>query len=272
MCKVLRVNRSTYYKHFSAEPSPRIKENQYIASLILHIYADYNKRLGAYKITYVLQRDYGINISVGRVYRLMKQLQLPKMSTDKPAVRSNSFDTEACCNHLQQKFNQKAPNLVWVSDITYIKAGGIWYYLCIVMDLFSRKVISWHISSKANVELVITAFKKAYEKRNTPHGLMFHSDRGSQYTAFSFRQLLDSLNVVQSFSKKGYPFDNACCECFFKYLKKEETNRKCYHSLTELQLSVFEYIEGYYNTKRPHGTLNMLTPNEAEALYWEQTK
>ena len=90
---------------------------------------------------------------------------------------------------------------MWVSDITYIKAGGIWYYLCIVMDLFSRKVISWHISSKANVELVIAAFKKAYEKRNTPHGLMFHSDRGSQYTAFSFRQLLDSLNVVQSFSK-----------------------------------------------------------------------
>ena len=112
LCKVLRVNRSTYYKHFSAEPSPRIKENQYIASLILHIYADYNKRLGAYKITYVLQRDYGINISVGRVYRLMKQLQLPKMSTDKPVIRSNSSDAEACCNHLQQKFNQKAPNLV----------------------------------------------------------------------------------------------------------------------------------------------------------------
>ena len=142
----------------------------------------------------------------------------------------------------------------------------------VILDLFLRKVISWHISSKANVELVITAFKKAYEKRNAPYGLMFHSDRGSQYTAFTFRRLLDSLNVVQSFSKKGYPFDNACCESFFKYLKKEETNRKCYRSLTELQLSVFEYIEGYYNTKRPHGTLNMLTPNEAEALYWEQTK
>ena len=220
MCKVLRVNRSTYYKHFSAESSPRIKENQYIASLILHIYADYNKRLGAYKITYVLQRDYGINISVGRVYRLMKQLQLPKMSTDKPAIRSNSSDTEACCNHLQQKFNQKAPNPVWVSDITYIKAGGIWYYLCIVMDLFSRKVISWHISSKANVELVITAFKKAYEKRNAPYGLMFHSDRGSSILpspsgGFSTLLMLCSLflrkvilltmlavNVFSSISKK----------------------------------------------------------------------
>lgn len=103
-----------------------------------------------------------------------------------------------------------------------------------------------------------------------PTGLMFHSDRGSQYTAFAFRQLLDTLNVVQSFSKKGYPFDNACCECFFKYLKKEETNRKTYHSLQELQLSIFEYIEGFYNSKRPHGSLGMLTPNEKEELFWNQ--
>ncbi|MCI8505929.1 MAG: transposase [Lachnospiraceae bacterium] len=95
---------------------------------------------------------------------------------------------------------------------------------------------------------------------------MFHSDRGSQDTAFSFWQLLDSLNVVQSFSKKGEPFYNTCCECFFKYLKKEETNRRAYHSLQELQLSVFEYIEGFYSSKRPHGTLGMLTPNEKEEL------
>ena len=99
---------------------------------------------------------------------------------------------------------------------------------------------------------------------------MFHSDRGPQYTAFSFRQLLDSLNVVPSFSKKISPFDNACCECFFKYLKKEQTNRKCYHSLQKLQLSIFEYIRGYYNSKKPNTTLHMLTPNEAKTLYWEQ--
>ena len=239
--------------------------------MILHIYADYSKRLGAYKIAYVLKRDYGISISVGRVYRLMKTLQLPKMSTDKPRHQGKHSDNGNCTNHLQQEFNQKAPNIVWVSDFTYIKVGGKWYYLCVVMDLFSRKIISWHISARPDVNLVMTTFKKAYEKRNAPYGLMFHSDRGSQYTAFAFRQLLDSLNVVQSFSKKGYPFDNACCECFFKYLKKEETNRKTYHSLQELQLSIFEYIEGYYNSKRPHGSLGMLTPNEKEGLYWEQT-
>lgn len=106
----------------------------------------------------------------------------------------------------------------------------------LVMNLFSRKVISWTISGKPDVDLVMTAFQKAYNKRGQPQGLMFHSDRGTQYTAFSFRKLLDSLNIVQSFSKKGYPFDNACCECFFKYLKKEETNRRTYHSYRNYML------------------------------------
>lgn len=200
----------------------------------------------------------------------MRTLQLPRMSTDKPFRNYKHRGHGECTNHLQQEFNQKAPNTVWVGDFTYIKAAGKWYYLCIVMDLFSRKVISWNISSKPDVDLVMNAFKKAYDKRNRPVGLMFHSDRGTQYTAFSFRQLLDSLNVVQSFSKKGYPFDNACCECFFKYLKKEETNRRTYHSLTELQMSVFEYIEDFYNSRRPHGSLSMLTPNEKEELFRSQ--
>lgn len=88
------------------------------------------------------------------------------------------------------------------------------------MDLYSRKVISWHISTIADTELVMTTFRKAYEKRNAPYGLMFHSDRGTQYTSFTFRQLLNSLNIVQSFSKKGYPFDNACCESFSNISKK----------------------------------------------------
>lgn len=138
------------------------------------------------------------------------------------------------------------------------------------MDLFSRKVISWNISSKPDVELVMTAFKRAYDKRKHPKWLLFHSDRESQYTAFVFRQLLNTLHVVQSFSKKGYPLDNACYECFFKYLKKEETNRRSYHSLQELQLSIFEYIESFYNSKRPHSSLGMLTPNQKEALFLNQ--
>lgn len=266
----MNLNRSTYYKHFRKQPAPRVSQNQHIKSLLLHIYADYDKRLGAYKLQYILKRDYGINISVGSVYRLMHTMELPQMSTVKPKPGCRRTDNGECTNHLRRQFSQDAPNLVWVSDITYLKAGGKWYYLCIVIDLFSRKVISWHLSGKADVCLVMTTFQKAYQRRNMPYGLMFHSDRGTQYTAFSFRQLLDSLNVVQSFSKKGYPFDNAVCECFFKYLKREETNRRTYHTFHALHLSIFEYIEGFYNSRRPHGSLGYLTPNEMESAYWGQ--
>ena len=108
--------------------------------------------------------------------------------------------------------------MVWASDLTYIKVNGVWFYLCIIMDLFSRKIISWNISNKADSNLIVSTFNDAYNKRNCPTGLMFHSDRGTQYTAAPFRNLLDKFNVVQSFSKKGYPFNNAFCESFFKYL------------------------------------------------------
>ena len=212
----------------------------------MQIYSDYDKCLGAYKITYILSRDYGINISVGRVYRLMNSMNLPKMATDKPK-RHRYVDNGECHNHLNQEFNQKAPNLVWASDFTYIKVSGKWYYLCIVMDLFSRKIIGWHLAPHHDVELTMNAFRKAYSKRDVKYGLIFHSDQGSEYTAFSFRKMLDDCNVVQSFSKKGYPFDNACCESFFKYLKKNRTSRRTYRTVDELHLDLFEYIENLYN-------------------------
>ncbi len=196
-------------------------------------------------------------------------MSLPKMSTDNPRRHKHKAQG-SCSNHLQQKFNQKAPNLVCASDFTYIKVNGKWYYLCIVIDLFSRKIIGWHISGIHNVELTMTAFNKAFNKRKVDYGLLFHSDQGSEYTAFSFRKLLDSHNIVQSFSKKGYPFDNAYCESFFKYLKKNRTNRRTYQSLDELRLYLFEYIENLYNNRMPHGSIGYKTPNELEAEYWDQ--
>ena len=196
-------------------------------------------------------------------------MDLPKMSTNKPFIKASGQSSENCENHLNQAFTQDAPNLAWVSDFTYLKAAGKWYYLCVVIDLFARKVIGWNLAAKPDVELTMIAFQRAYQSRNVRYGLIFHSDRGSQYTAFAFRRLLDSLNVVQSFSKKGYPFDNAVCESFFKYLKKERTNRKIYHSFDDLKRDVFDYIEGFYNNRRPHSSLGYLTPNEKEALFWD---
>jgi len=127
------------------------------------------------------------------------------MSTAKPETAPTPKNSGDYPNRLRQRFSQNAPNLVWTSDITYLKAGWKWYYLYVVIDLFSRKAVSWYLSGKADVNLVITAFQKAYNSRHAPYGLMFHSDRGAQYTASAFRQFLDSLNVVQSFSKKDIP-------------------------------------------------------------------
>ena len=138
------------------------------------------------------------------------------------------------------------------------------------MDLYNREVLGYSVSQHIDSELVKRALGNAIARKGGLQGAVFHSDRGTQYTAFAFRKLLDSLNVVQSFSKKGYPSDNACCECFFKYLKKEETNRRTFHSLEDLRSSVSEYIEGFYNSRRPHGSLGMLTPNQKEDLFWNQ--
>ena len=133
------MNRSTYYKHFSMKIAPRTKENQEIATTILKIVADYDKRVGAYKITHILERDYGIKISVGRVYRLIKTLNLPRMSTQKPVLKYYSEDHTEYYNHLHQVFNPKSPNMGWASDLTYIKVNGTWYYLCISWICFQEK-------------------------------------------------------------------------------------------------------------------------------------
>lgn len=227
-------------------------------------------RLGAYKIQYLLRCDYCINISIGRVYRLMNSLSLPRISTRKPPKTKYIQPLLDTNNVLKQAFTQSAPNLVWCSDITYLRVQNRFYYLCVVIDLFSRKVIANNLSSKADAKLVADTFEEAFAKRNYPKGLMFHSDRGVQYTSMMFRKVLDNCHVVQSFSKKGHPYDNAVAECFFKYLKLEETDRRIYKDFKELKVSVSTYIDGYYNRKRPHTTLGLLTPEKYEQNYYNR--
>lgn len=269
---MLRVNRSTYYKHFSSSEAPRTLENQMIRSTILKIYSASKKRLGASKIKVVLLRDYGISISVGRVYRLMKGMNLPKMSTNKPKIHSKLAFTQNAhskyINILEQKFNPPAPNQVWVSDITYIKISGGFAYLCAIMDLYSRKIIAYSVSAKINTDLVLQALKKALFLRKPKHSMLFHSDRGSQYTSSVLRAFCDANNITQSFSKKGYPWDNSVIESFFKYAKLEEFSRKSFSFLSDVKSSAFSYIEGFYNSKRPHSANDMLTPNEKEMIFF----
>ena len=242
-------------------------------SCILAIYSASNKRLGAYKICYLLGVEYGIYISVGRVYRLMKSMNLHKMSTIKPKfMHSKRDDSASFNNEIKQNFTTDKPNLVWVSDITYVKVNGSFNYICVIIDLFSRKVIAYTVRNKIDVNLVIDTFNRAFAARNYPKNLIFHSDRGSQYTAKPFRKLLDNCNVLQSFSAKGYPYDNAVAESFFKFLKLEELNRQTFYTKAQLELSLFEYIDGFYNSKRPHSANDMLSPNQKEKLYFDSLK
>lgn len=142
-------------------------------------------------------------------------------------------------------------------------------YLCVILDLFSRKVIAWSVGTKINTELAILTLEKAVLSRKLSTPVLFHTDQGSQYTSSEFRKYIDSHLITQSLSKPGYPWDNAVTEAFFKYMKKEELNRRSFSSLQEIQLSCFEYIEDFYNTQRPHGTLSMFTPNEMEENYFD---
>lgn len=157
---------------------------------------------------------------------------------------------------------------MWVSDITYFKLHNKFQYICVIIDLFSRKVISYKIATRQSAQLVSATFKQAYADKRPKGKLIFHSDRGTQYNANSFRMLLESLHVEQSFSPSGRPCHNAVMESYFSSMKKEELYRINYHSVEEFKERVAWYVN-FYNTERPHFTLSYKTPEAYETLFYE---
>ena len=148
--------RSTYYKFLNHTPSARDKDNAYIRSCILALHSKYKKRLGADKLRICLRNEYCLQISTGRVYRLLKTMHLPQMSTVKPFSRKNAASSaENCTNILKQRFNPAKPNAAWVCDMTYLRAAGRFFYLCVILDLFSRKVIAYKLSRKNDSKLAL---------------------------------------------------------------------------------------------------------------------
>lgn len=168
---------------------------------------------------------------------------------------------------LQLNFSSTAPNQVWVSDITYFKLNGKTLYICAILDLYSRKAISYGISLKASTQLVTSSFWRAYLRRSTSGELLFHSDRGTQYISFFMQKLLNTCGVKQSFSPTARPCHNAVMESFFASMKKEELYRKNYHSLEKCKECVRKYID-FYNIERPHSTLSYMMSNAHETLYF----
>ncbi len=191
-------------------------------------------------------------------------------------ITTNSNHSHPVCrNHLQQEFSSERLNQVWVSDITYIKTAEGWLYLTCVMDLFDRKIIGWSISSTlktadTSVSAIDKAFKSRRIKQQEP--LVFHSDRGIQYAAREFSDKLIYRKITRSMSGKGNCYDNAVAESFFKTLKAELVYQNSYKTREQEYLSVFEYIEGFYNTHRRHSKLGNLTIKEFTYLINNQIK
>ena len=269
LCKCLGIHHSVYYYHVNHTTNSYKESNRELDVEITRIFNESKSRYGSPKITKMLNKN-GFKVSQKRVARRMKFLDLRSITVKKfnHSGSSKADDTKEYPNLLEQNFFAGKPSMKWVGDITYIytiETG--WTYLAIVIDLFDLKVVGWSYGMSMTDELVIDAFNKALINRGLNKDGIFHSDRGSQYTSNDYEALLSALSIKHSYSKKGYPYDNASMESFNAILKKEEVNNNTYKTFEEAKLIIFEFIESWYNNKRIHTTLGYITPNEKYNIY-----
>ncbi len=264
MCEVLAIPRSTYYQSGHKTESNRDRENKELTERIKSIHKESHERYGAPKIHQILKKE-GYTVSVKRVQRLMKKEGLRSITKKKFRPQSNKGKVIEGTNLLKQDFSTTTINQKWVGDITYIHTlRNGWCYLASVMDLHTEKIIGYSFGKSMTTELVMKALKNAYDTQKPGKDLILHTDLGSQYTSDKFKSYVKSLNIQQSFSRKGCPYDNACIESFHAILKKEEVNQVQYLDYESARLALFKYIEGWYNRKRIHGSIGYKTPQELE--------
>jgi transposase InsO family protein len=253
----LGVSRSAYYRWAHLGASQRRKtEDTELIRLIREIVTTHQRRYGSPRVRRQLRDTYGKRVSLKKVARLMRENGLNARRRRVFVRTTDSTHTLPVCeNILSREFHAERSGQKWVSDITYLRTIEGWVYLTVVIDLYDRKVIGWALSSGIQTsETSIAALEMALKNRRPQEGLLFHSDRGVQYCAQSFRDVLYRLypTVRQRMSRKGNCWDNACAESFFKTLKRELEILDGRHSEAEVRQSVFFYIEAYYNRIRRH--------------------
>ena len=263
--KILGVSRSGYRAWKQRVPSVSEKHRDHIKDAIKQIYDGSHQNYGAPKITEMLHRQ-GESIAEKTVGNYMRQMGI-KAQWVKPytvTTIDSDFSSELQ-NILDEQFNPDRPNAVWCSDITYIWTIDGFVYLTSVMDLFSRKIIAWTLSETLEVSCVIDTINKAKARRNIDQPFIIHSDRGSQYVAKEYKKATE--NMQRSYSKKAFPWDNACIESFHSVIKREWLNRFKIRDYKQAYQLIFEYLEAFYNTKRIHSHCNYMSPNEFEQVY-----
>ena len=270
LCRAFEVKRGTFYNYlFRGKPVKSYERNdEILRPQIRELFEASKERFGANKIRIKLM-ERGFKVSYRHISRLMKEMNLECKQRKLRCFNSTNRSYRFRRNRVRQNFDQTAPNVVWVSDVTYARVNEDFYAICVIIDLFSRKVIAHKISRENNTELVLGTFKLAFECRGKPQGLLFHSDQGTQYSAYMFRKHLRDLGVKQSFSNPGTPYDNAVAESFFSMMKQEELSHNYYHSEEELEATVADYIN-FFNTMRPHRKLAGQSPDDFEKRFYSE--
>lgn len=267
LCEALKVSKSSYY--IAADDNHETtytQKRKTMTPLIIKKFNDSNQTLGASKIAALLRMD-GYIISDKLVADIMHNEGLFSMRGGAKKIYQQNISKKE--NIIKQQFTVSKPNEIWVSDVTEFVCKKLKYYLCVILDLYARKIVAYRISNKNSTNLTKGTFKKAYESRKPDKGLIIHTDRGCNFTSKSYYNYLSSLGVIHSFSRKGVPYDNSVCEAFFKTLKQEEIYRYQYSSQAQMKKSIDEYIH-WYNSKRPHTYLNNKTPDFIEMQYFEK--
>ena len=269
LCDALMVPRGTFYNHIKRNKRDNAwyaKRRESLREEIQKIYYDKHQIYGSPKIAATL-RSRGIKITEGMVRQLMQDMGL--ISIREGAKDYYDKEKSKNKNYLNQKFNTTRPNEVWVSDITCFRYNEKYYYICVIIDLYARKVVGYKIGGKNSTQLTKSTFKLAYESRHPDENLIFHTDNGSNYTSKSFRDYLKKLRVTQSFSRPHIPYDNSVMESFFSNMKREELYRTKYRSEKEFRTAVKNYIQ-FYNEERPHSKNKYKTPSQKEAEYFSK--
>lgn len=264
MAEMLGVSRVGYYAWKRKPKSGRARSDEELAERIRRIQKRVHYRYGSPRMTKELARE-GYRVGHNHVARLLREHDLGRRPRKRYRSTTDSAHSHPVAeNVINREFEVAEVNRVWSSDITYIATAEGWLYLCVVIDLYSRRVVGWAMERTIAATLVTTALMMAIMRRGRPRGVIFHSDRGSQYASEELRRKLQEYGLRQSMSRKGNCWDNAPTESFFSTLKTELCGDRAFATREEAKAALFEYIEVFYNRERLHSTLGYVPPVEFE--------
>ncbi len=264
LCFILDVSRSAYYYWRQCGLSQQERNNQALLPLIKQIHQQSRRVYGSPRICNALHQR-GICCSRNRIARIMHAGGIRAKTVRRYKVTTQAgIDRTFAPDLVQRNFTVAEPNRVWTTDITYVWTKQGWAYLAVVLDLFSRMIVGWELSSRLTTSLVTSAVSRAVYSRKPSEGLILHSDRGSQYTSDTMRVFAKEQKIKLSMGKTGSCYDNAVTESFFHTLKTEHIYFSRYDTRLDARASIFDYIESFYNQHRLHSTIGNLSPVQFE--------